>query len=84
MLHAYSRLRQSHVYGGFRPNVFRERPNLTHRSHARTKGASLLIRAREAREPMLGALGLTTLAGRLDRNEEMNPLATPANAVAAH
>lgn len=33
---------------------------------------------------MLGALGLTTLAGRLDRNEEMNPPATPANAVAAH
>ncbi len=33
---------------------------------------------------VLGALGLTTLAGRLDRNEEMNPLATPGNAVVAH
>ncbi|MFC3108353.1 MFS transporter, partial [Undibacterium arcticum] len=33
---------------------------------------------------VLGALGLTTLAGRLDRNAGIHPLATPANAVAAH
>lgn len=33
---------------------------------------------------VLGALALTTLAGRLDRREGINPLAKPVNAVAAH
>ncbi|MBB3214191.1 putative MFS family arabinose efflux permease [Herbaspirillum sp. Sphag1AN] len=33
---------------------------------------------------VLGALALTTLAGRLDRREGINPLAKPVNAVVAH
>lgn len=33
---------------------------------------------------VIGALGLTTLAGRLDREEGIDPLAKPAHAVAAH
>lgn len=33
---------------------------------------------------VLGALGLTTLAGRLDRQEGANPLAEPAHAIAIH
>ncbi|RJG07376.1 MFS transporter [Noviherbaspirillum cavernae] len=33
---------------------------------------------------VLGALGLTTLAGRLDRDEGIDPRARPAGAVAAH
>jgi hypothetical protein len=32
----------------------------------------------------IGALGLTTLAGWLDRKEGMNPLAKPAQSVAAY
>ena len=33
---------------------------------------------------VLGALALTTLAGRLDRNEGIDPLAKPESAVAIH
>ena len=33
---------------------------------------------------VIGALGLTTLAGRLDRHEGIDPLVKPAHAVAAH